>query len=124
MVDASSVVEIIATYQKYGWILRRVLLTKTLAKKHHENTNTLFGDVPIIDAGIDAAWFSRPPKGGGVAWELRYLGDIPFALLENIDESNPAFENILGGVELRLSEAISAKTSARQLLSVIANLTH
>ena len=112
MTDASTIAEIIETYQKYGWMLRRVLLTKALARKLHEGTNTLFGDVAIMDSVIDAAWFSRPPKNGGVTWEIRYLGDFPFALLEKVDEIDPEFENILGGVELRLCEAVSAKTSA------------
>ncbi len=112
MIDAQGIVEIIETYQKYGWILRRVLLTKALSKKLHDSTHTLFGDVAIIDSVIDAAWFSRPPKSGGVAWEVRYLGDFPFALLEKVDESDKEFENILGGIEVRLREAVSEKTSA------------
>ena len=109
MIETSAIAEIIATYQKYGWILRRVLLTKTSNKKLGDDKNALFGDVAIIDSAIDAAWFSRPPESGGVAWELRYLGDIPYALLENVDENDPEFVNTLTGVELRLHETISAK---------------
>ena len=109
MLEASAIAEIIATYQKYGWVLRRVLLTDESSRELQDVKNSLFGNVAIIDSGIDAAWFSRPPKNGGVAWEIRYLGNIPFALLENVDEDDEQFENILAAVELRLRETISAK---------------
>jgi len=112
MTDASAIAEIIATYQKYGWILRRVLLNKESLKKLECEKNGLFGDVAIVDSDINAAWFSRPPKTGSVAWEIRYLGNIPFALLENVDEEDEQFENILSSVELRLRETITAKISA------------
>ncbi|MBK8466471.1 MAG: hypothetical protein IPL32_11625 [Chloracidobacterium sp.] len=112
MTKASAVAEIIATYQKYGWILRRVLLTSQSSKNLQHDKDSLFGETIIVDSAIDAAWFSRPPKSGGVAWEIRYLGDIPFALLENVDEDDEQFENLLSSVELRLCESISAKISA------------
>lgn len=112
MIDAHEIGEIIATYYKYGWTLRRILLTRSSSKKLDKEMIALFGDVAIIDSEIDAAWFSRPPKSGAVAWEIRYLGDIPYALLEKVDENDPEFENILSGLELRLREAIAAKTSA------------
>ncbi len=112
MTDASTIAEIIKTYQKYGWILRRVLLTSKSVRKLQRDKDALFGDAAIVDSVIDAAWFSRPPKSGGVAWEVRYLGDIPFALLEKVDEEDEQFENILRDVEVRLCETISAKISA------------
>jgi len=74
--------------------------------------DAIFGDVPIIESAVDAAWFSRPPKSGGVPWELRYLGDLPFALLENIDENDAEFENSLKAVEARLGESVIAKETA------------
>ena len=112
MIDSRGIGEIIATYHKYGWILRRVLLSAELDKKLGNDKNTLFGNVAITDSVIDAAWFSRPPQVGGVAWEIRHLGDIPYALLENADENDPEFENILQGVEERLRESIAAKETA------------
>lgn len=68
--------------------------------------------VPIIDSEIDAAWFSRPPKPGGVAWELRYLGVTPFALVEQADEDSDDFEAMLASVERRLQSVVAAKESA------------
>ena len=112
MIDSRGIGEIIATYHKYGWILRRVLLSAALDKKLGKDKDSLFNDVAITDSVIDAAWFSRPPQEGGVAWEIRYLGGIPYALLENADENDPQFENILQGVEERLCESIALKEAA------------
>ena len=112
MLDAHGIGEVIATYHKYGWILRRILLTKASQKTLDKSKPAIFGGVAIFGSEIDAAWFSRPPQSGTVAWELRYLGDIPYALLEKVDESDPEFENILSGIELRLRETISTKTLA------------
>lgn len=112
MIDAPAIGEIIATYTKHGWILRRVLLSAALAKKLGSDIKPLFGNIPQIDSTIDAAWFSRPPKPGGVAWEIRYLGDIQFALLESMDESDAGFEAALKAVESRLAENVRAKESA------------
>lgn len=110
MIDIDVITDIMAIYKKHGWILRRVLLSaKTKAK-----IGGALGsyDAKILDSEIDAAWFSRPPKPGGIAWEIRYLGDPPFALLETIDESDPKLEDKLREVEGRLRQSIAAKISA------------
>jgi hypothetical protein len=112
MIDAGSIRELIETYKKHGWILRRVLLSATAGKALGDRKIELFGDVPVKDCDIDAAWFSRPPKPGGVSWEIRYLGDIPYALLETADEDDPRFESILSVVESHLRESIAAKRTA------------
>jgi len=111
MIDIEGVTDIIATYKKHGWILRRVLLSARTKAKIGGSID--LHDVRVADySEIDAAWFSRPPKPGGIAWEIRYLGDPPFALLETIDESDPALEDKLRDVEGRLRQSISAKISA------------
>ena len=112
MIDARGIEEIIGTYRKHGWILRRVLLTSELDQELNKDKNELFGEAEIIDSAIDAAWFSRPPKAGGVAWEIRYFGDIPYALLEQADENSPDFENFLRDMEERLHETIAKKETA------------
>ena len=90
-------------YEKHGWVLRRVLLSpgseKALAK--------LFSGIPTNRSNIDAAWFSRPPNSGPVSWEIRYLGDLPFALLESLDEDDADFELKLKAVEDQLIEKIA-----------------
>lgn len=112
MIGKDAIGEIIETYQKHGWILRRVLLSAELKQKLGEHASALFGGALIVDAEIDAAWFSRPPKSGGVVWEIRHLGNFPLALLENIDENDAGFEDALKIVESRLGETVAAKQSA------------
>jgi len=113
MIDnITTISEIIATYQKHGWILRRVLLSAELKSCLDKEIDSLFRSIQIANSTVDAAWFSRPPKAGGVAWELRYLGDPPLAMLEKADEADPAFENALKNVEVRLIEAVAAKEAA------------
>lgn len=112
MIDASAIAEIIATYQKHGWILRRVLLSEALVRKLGKDKEKLFSKATISLSGIDAAWFSRPPKTGAVAWELRYLGEPPFALLENVDEKDAEFDKILQETESRLYKSVTPKQTA------------
>lgn len=112
MINTTAISEIITTYQKHGWILRRVLLAPATNQDLYEHNKALFGDIKLSVAEIDAAWFSRPPKSGGVAWEIRHLGSLPFALLEKVNEDDADFETVLKGVEARLRKAIAAKESA------------
>ena len=111
MIDVKQAAEVIATYRKYGWVLRRVLLTDPdngvlLAR------STDLGAASVATSSINAAWFSRPPKEGPVAWEIRYLGKTPFALLETLSENGPDFEYLLSATEGRLQETISAKEAS------------
>ena len=108
MADPSSITGIIAIYEKHGWVLRRVLLSEATKRSLGSSIESL----PVFDADIDAAWFSRPPKSGGPPWEIRYLGDTPFALLENIDEDSPSFEDDLDALLGRLRDAVRARKSA------------
>lgn len=108
MIDANEIKEILATYKKYGWDLRRVLLTAELKN----NVGEVFADVPVTDADIDAAWFSRPPQTGAIAWEIRHLSTAPYALLEHLDEADADFEVALLGVQERLREAVTKKQTA------------
>jgi hypothetical protein len=110
MIDLNSLPDIFSTYRKYGWIPRRILLNDDIDP---DSISSLPGlsDVEISSSDISAAWFSRPAKDGPVAWEIRYLGDPPFALLESIDERSPDFEILLGEVEGRLREAVLKKSA-------------
>ncbi len=112
MIDSKVIADIIAVYHKYGWILRRVLLTTELKKRLGTDTSQLFAGIKVIDADIDAAWFSRPPQAGGIAWEIRHFSDTPYALLENIDETALGFEDALRAVESRLEKAVAKTRSA------------
>ena len=107
MIDVREIGEIIQVYARHGWILRRVLLSDALKKRLNGPLDALFGDAPVIDSDIDAAWFSRPPRVGGVSWELRHLNDHPYALLEKMDEFEAEFEDRLREVESRLRDAVA-----------------
>ena len=112
MIAAAAIGEIIRTYVKHGWILRRVLLTAKLRKSLGETSGELFSEVKICDNNIDAAWFSRPQLKGEIAWEIRILSETPFAMLEYADESADDFEQKLLEVETRLAETVAAKRNA------------
>lgn len=112
MINAAACGEIIRTYAKHGWLLRRVLLTTNLRRSLGDASSGLFGDVDVSDCSIDAAWFSRPPSNGEIAWEIRHLSETPFALLEYVDEASDDFEQKLHGVEIRLAAAVAAKRNA------------
>lgn len=94
--------EIAATYQKHGWTLRRVLLTKEAL----ENRGASFKmDAPVSVSEINALWFSRV-SATGEAWELRALSAAPFALFEVLDKgvSEEERSRILCETEKRLKE--------------------
>ena len=112
MIGADEIGEIIATYEKHGWMLRRVLLSTELKKQVGGDISRFVSDARIIASDINAVWFSRPPKPGRVAWEIRHLAETPYALLENVDENSPDFEDTLQAVESRLREtALKAKSA-------------
>lgn len=108
MIDEKALKEIIALYEKHGWLLRRVL-SKDPVDPAAAGKSAGIINVPYKKADIDAAWFSRPPGDGPIAWELRYLGEKPFALLESLNENDPHFEESLAKIEGRLQTAVGAK---------------
>ena len=105
MIASETLRETVAIYVRHGWLLRRILATESGEKLNE------FG-VPVVQSSLDAAWFSRPPGEGAVAWEIRYLGDSPFALVEFLDESDPDFEQNLDQVEQRLAESVAKRKAA------------
>ena len=77
--------EIVGTYQKHGWQLRRVLLRP---ETHAELEADLlpFEGAEVEEASIDALWFFRGSHERRDAWELRLLAENPFALFETFEE--------------------------------------
>jgi hypothetical protein len=106
MIDLSGITEILETYKKYGWLLRRVLLTERARGSLGDHLKATFGGVPIVPSDIDAAWFSRNPQSGSIPWEIRHLSSNPYALVEHVDEASADFEAILADVEARLRSAV------------------
>lgn len=84
--------EIAATYQKYGWTLRRVLLTADTRRECFDALNELGAADFAVDSDINAVWFSRPAANALEVWELRLLTVSPFALLETFDRNTAESE--------------------------------
>ncbi|HLN97477.1 MAG TPA: hypothetical protein VK208_03245 [Pyrinomonadaceae bacterium] len=101
--------EIVATYEKHGWHLRRLLLRpdtrKELDSEFISGYPPLAG-VRVEEAAIDALWFSRPSQAQREAWELRLLAENPFALFETFetDETEEQREDVRREMEARLRE--------------------
>ncbi|HEY2847115.1 MAG TPA: hypothetical protein VGI80_04805 [Pyrinomonadaceae bacterium] len=98
---------LVATYIQHGWLLRRVVLQNTA-----DVAEGLTPDISVRQSIIDAAWFSRPPNAGPIAWEIRYLGPTQYALVEHLDEAATDFEEKLHQTEQRLADAVNAKQTA------------
>lgn len=89
--------QIIATYRKFEWTLKGVLLSAATARALAGSRQSLFGDAPITDhAPVDALWFARPSSGpaGREAWELRFVGAAQFALFETFEPDESEEERI------------------------------
>ncbi|MBX7055130.1 MAG: hypothetical protein K1X36_09260 [Pyrinomonadaceae bacterium] len=112
MTDASDFRSIVDMYVKHGWIPRRVLLSAALRKELTDKIAEYIPESQIVEREIDAAWFSRPPSEGPIAWEIRSLGSTPYALVEHLDEIDPGFEAALATVEKRFAAAVAARRSA------------
>jgi hypothetical protein len=101
--------EIIGTYRKHGWELRRVLLRpETRAEMQSEpDLPAVTLDLVLVgEADVDGLWFSRPSHEEREAWELRLLAENPFALFETFekDETEEQREELRGEMEARLRE--------------------
>ena len=80
--------EIIPTYERHGWKLRRVLMRAESLSSVSE-AGDLFGDAELRESDFDALWFARRSSGKREAWELRLVSQQPYALFEafEADES-------------------------------------
>ena len=74
--------EIIATYQRHGWKVQRVLLRAATRADLAGGADDLFKGVQTIDSDFDALWFARPSHDGREAWELRLAREQPYALFK------------------------------------------
>ncbi|HVS82357.1 MAG TPA: hypothetical protein VHE60_11550 [Pyrinomonadaceae bacterium] len=95
--------EIIATYRRHGWQLRRVLLrpeTRAALVAPEE----VFENASTHEAEIDALWFARASHAGREAWELRLIAEQRYALFEafEADESEEEREEVRREMENRM----------------------
>ncbi len=106
MKGASQFSEIIANYSRHGWHLRRVLLRSGTRAEIGDDTEEIFGDALLEESEIDALWFSRPSHNEREAWELRLVGETPYALFETFepDELEEEREELRREMEARLRD--------------------
>jgi len=102
MIDAEAVGEVIAQYEKHGWKLRRALLSPE-ARNVFVNFDV---GVEVIEADLDALWFSRQSQPENEAWELRRLSNMPFALVTVVptDADSDELEVSLAQIESEMLE--------------------
>lgn len=108
MIDAAAIRETISLYRKHGWTLRRVLLSMPTSKSLLTDPADLFGDVTVIESELDAAWFSRSSRPECTAWEIRHLSEVPFALVEVIEDSSDSEQSneIFANAEAKMREIV------------------
>ena len=103
--------QIIATYGKHGWMLRRVLLRPQTHASVGPQSETLFAKAEIKESEVDALWFARNSHEGREAWELRLISETPYALFETfeLDEAEEDREDLRLEMEARLRDYASLK---------------
>lgn len=80
--------EIIDTYQRHGWSLRRVLL-RPETRNNLAAAVELFDGARLMDDTFDAIWFARASHVGREAWELRLVAEQQYALFEAFEADEP-----------------------------------
>lgn len=102
--------EIVDTYRKHGWQLRRALLRRETRAELEKETVSL-GTAGMEETSVDALWFSRVSHNQREAWELRLLAESPFALFETFehDETEEQREEMRREMEARLRDHVIGK---------------
>jgi hypothetical protein len=110
--------EILAQYRRHGWRLARVLARpESLAEMRgadDEDAAVIFEGAPADESDVDAMWFTRPSAEGREAWELRLVGDTPYALFELFepDEEEEDRADVRREMEARLREYVAPGTES------------
>jgi hypothetical protein len=103
--------EIVGTYQKHGWELRRALLRPDVREEFYAAFTPPAPEALQVDeAVVDGLWFSRPSHEEREAWELRLVAETPFALFETFekDETEEQRQEMRHEMEARLREYVGA----------------
>lgn len=101
--------EIIATYQRHGWELKRVLLKPATRADLERALAALFSAASLSEAEFDALWFARPSHAGRDAWELRHVAEQPYALFQafEADETEEEREEARLEMEHQMREQVT-----------------
>jgi hypothetical protein len=108
MKKANLFMELVATYRKYGWELRRALMQPSTLAEFQTPEAQLLSPVEVRESPVDALWFSRPSTHNREAWELRLLEQTQYALFEafEADETEMQREEVRLEMEARLREHV------------------
>ena len=100
--------EIIATYGRHGWRLRRVLLQPETRAGLERGSQEFFGSTRVQESDFDALWFERASHAKREAWELRLIAEQPYALFEAFEADEPEEERQEARREMenRMREAV------------------
>jgi len=109
MKNSDLFMELVATYRKHGWELRRALMQSTTLAELESQEKDLLSNVPVKESAVDALWFSRPSHNNREAWELRLLAQTQYALFETFeaDETEEDREDVKLEMEARLREYVN-----------------
>ena len=105
--------EVVATYRKHGWELRRALMQPDTLTEIRSQEAELLNRVDVRESPIDALWFSRQSSHSREAWELRLLEQTQYALFESFepDETETQREEVRLEMEARLREHVLGQGS-------------
>ncbi len=100
--------ELLETYRKHGWELRRVLASPD-HRAELQKVVVETQDVIFQDATINALWFSRPSHSDREAWELRLVSENPYALFQTFeaDETEELREDARMEMEAQMRERLA-----------------
>jgi hypothetical protein len=101
--------ELAATYRRHGWRLAGVLMSGAALAEWRAAGADSFEGVAPVESEVDALWFTRPSQGGREAWELRLVGEPPYALFElfEADEAEEDRADVRREMEARLREYVA-----------------
>ncbi len=112
MTDLAAIREIVSVYERNGWVLRSFALRRQTRERLGPAIAEAFPTFPVVDSVTDAAWFSRPSNGQRNVWEIRHLGETPYALLTTIDRSKEGGDQIRQKFEAKLEAALESRRSS------------
>jgi hypothetical protein len=113
MSQLSKFEETLGQYRRHGWRLARVLARPGTfpavggaGDAGDAGGVASFEGAPVAESEVDAMWFARPSAEGREAWELRLVGETPYALFELFepDEDEEDREDVRREMEARLRE--------------------
>ena len=109
MKNSDLFMEVVATYRKHGWELRRALMQPATLAELKSGEAELLSKVPVKEATFDAVWFSRPSHENREAWELRLLAQTQYALFETFEanETEEERDDVRREMEAELGQRFS-----------------